>query len=104
MAKQWIQPINESLMWPAIGMAGASVVALLVGGGLSELLNSWPVFWVALLLTAGLCAPCAGMVIGADTCRLGDSPLDRSTHGFVIGCSILGFCAALAVEVVVKLA
>lgn len=98
MAKQWVQPFNETLMWTAIGMAGSSVVVLLGLGAVSELLDLKGLFWVALLLTVGLAAPCAGMVIGADTCRPGDSSVQRSTHGFVIGCSILGFCVALAVQ------
>lgn len=102
MQKQWASPFNEALFWPAIGMAGASVVVLLGGGGLSELLGVKLLFWVSLLLTGGLAAPCAGMVVGADTCRAGDDPVNRSTHGFVIGCSILGGCIAAAVEVVAK--
>jgi hypothetical protein len=102
MQKQWASPFNETLFWPTIGMAGASVVVLLVGGGLSELLGDKALFWVSLLLCAGLAAPCAGMVIGADTCRAGDDPVRRSTHGFVIGCSVLGGGIAAAVEVLVK--
>jgi hypothetical protein len=102
MQKQWASPFNEALFWPAIGMAGASVVVLLGGGGLSELLGIKLLLWVSLLLMIGLAAPCAGMVIGADTCRAGDDPVNRSTHGFVIGCSILGGCVAAAVEVVAK--
>lgn len=96
-------PFHEKLFWPTLGMAGASVVVLLVGGGLSELLGDKALLWVTLLLCAGLCAPCAGMVIGADTCRAGDDPVERSTHGFIIGCSILGGCIAAVVEVAVKL-
>ena len=96
-------PFHETLFWPSIGMAVASVAVLLVGVGLSELLGIRLLLWVTLLLTAGLAAPCAGMVIGADTCRAGDVPVERSTHGFIIGCSILGGCIAAAVEVIVKL-
>lgn len=95
-------PFHATLFWPTIGMALASVVVLLVGVGLSELLGINLVLWVTLLLTGGLAAPCAGMVIGADTCRAGDDPVNRSTHGFVIGCSILGGCIVAAVEVVAK--
>ncbi|MEP9835511.1 hypothetical protein, partial [Staphylococcus aureus] len=62
-------PFHATLFWPTIGMALASVVVLLVGVGLSELLGINLVLWVTLLLTGGLAAPCAGMVIGADTCR-----------------------------------
>jgi hypothetical protein len=102
MRKQWVQPFDEGLFWTAIGMAVASVVVLLVGGGLSELLGNKPLFWLSLLLCVGLSAPCAGMVIGADTCRPGDDPVNRSSHGFVIGCSILGGCVALAVELIAK--
>lgn len=102
MRKQWVQPFDEGLFWTALGMAVASVVVLLGGGGLAELLGVKLLFWVSLLLTGGLAAPCAGMVIGADTCRAGDDPVNRSSHGFVIGCSILGGCVALAVELVVK--
>lgn len=101
VTKQCAQPFNESLMWPALGMAGASVAVLLVGGGLSELLDSWPIFWATLLLTIGFSAPCAGMVIGADTCRPGDSPMHGSTHGFIIGCSVLGGLIVAAVQLLV---
>lgn len=59
--------------------------------------------WVSLLLTCGLSAPCADMVIGADTCRAGDDPVNQSSHGFIIGCSILAGCIVAAVQLVVKL-
>lgn len=103
MAKQWVQPFDEPFLWTAVGMSCASVAVLLIGGGLSELFDNKLLSWVSLLLAGGLFAPCAGMVIGADTCRPGDNPMDRSTHGFVIGCSVLGGCIAAAVELVVKL-
>lgn len=103
MRKQWTQPFNETLLWTAVGMSCASVAVLLVGGGLAQLLGNRMLFWLSALLTFALSAPCAGMVIGADTCRAGDDPVNRSSHGFAIGCSILGGCVALAVELIAKL-
>ena len=96
-------PFHEMLFWPAIGMALASLVVLLVGSGLSGLFGIKLLLWVTLLLTGGLAAPCAGMVIGADTCRAGNDPVERSTHGFIIGCSILGGLVVAAIELVMKL-
>lgn len=98
MARRWVQPFNETLLWTAVGMSCASVVVMLVGGGLSELLGNKPMFWLSALVTGGLSAPCAGMVIAADTCPPGDDPMSRSTHGFVVGCSVLGGCIVGAVE------
>lgn len=100
MQRQWVVPFNESLFWPAIGMSCASAIVLLVGGGLAELLDIKLMLWVSLLLTGGLSAPCAGMVIGADTSRAGDDPVNRSSHGFIIGCSILAGCIVAAVQLV----
>lgn len=103
MIKQWSEPFNETLFWTALALAGGSLAVLFIGGGLAEFFDSRLLRWVTLLLTAALCAPCAGMVIGADTCRPGDTPMERSTHGFIIGCSVLGGLFFAAAELVVKL-
>lgn len=103
MVRQWAKPFSEPLLWSAVGMSCASVAVLLVGGALSELLGSTLLFWLSLMLMAGLSAPCIGMVIGADTCRPGDDPVNRSTHGFIIGCSVLGGCITAVIELALKL-
>lgn len=103
MAKQRVEPFDDTFFWPAVGMTCASLVVLLGLGGLSELLDSKLLSWVALLLAGGLFAPCAGMLIGAETCKPGDCSVERSTHGFLIGCGALGGSIAAAIELAVKL-